>query len=300
MTPALTAQHAPAALQALLAELIDYAGLFPPASLDMSSAVANYARYAAGEYSWVLGRFILPASRLGEFKSAQKDVLIGIPWRLSALVGVDAGADHHAIAEFNRCNNSHAIVDTVEVKFSSTAEFKSLMEGVAPSICTYCEVPLSASTELLSWIRDRGARAKIRMGGVLPNAIPPARAVAHFIANCVVAGTALKATAGLHHPLRGLNRLTNEVNAPTSKMHGFLNLFLALLLAYDGATVEVIARVLDEECDRNFVFNDSEARWIAERIRTGQILAARERFAISFGSCSFDEPIEDLRDFRFL
>ena len=36
------------AIRALLTESIDYAGLFPPAGLDMASAVENYARYRAG------------------------------------------------------------------------------------------------------------------------------------------------------------------------------------------------------------------------------------------------------------
>ena len=54
------------ALHALIDGLIDYAGLFPPAALDMAEAARNYASYAQGEYAWVLGRFVVPAARLGE------------------------------------------------------------------------------------------------------------------------------------------------------------------------------------------------------------------------------------------
>ena len=59
---------------ALLSGLIDYAGLFPPASLAMAAAVANYDAYLRGEYSWILGRFIVPVARLEEFEKALADL----------------------------------------------------------------------------------------------------------------------------------------------------------------------------------------------------------------------------------
>ena len=39
--------HEVSALRALLDGIVDYAGLFPPAALDMSTAVRNYASYSA-------------------------------------------------------------------------------------------------------------------------------------------------------------------------------------------------------------------------------------------------------------
>ena len=53
-------------LRVLMNGLIDYAGLFPPAALDMATALRNYGAYRAGEYAWMLGRFVLPAARKGE------------------------------------------------------------------------------------------------------------------------------------------------------------------------------------------------------------------------------------------
>ena len=55
--------------------VVDYAGLFPPAGLDMRAAVGNYARYAAGPWAWALGRFIVPVSRLEELERAHKEHL---------------------------------------------------------------------------------------------------------------------------------------------------------------------------------------------------------------------------------
>src|SRR6185436_2132053 len=53
-------------LRVLLADLIDYAGLFPPAALSMQDAVRNYARYAEGEHAWMLGKFVVPEARRAE------------------------------------------------------------------------------------------------------------------------------------------------------------------------------------------------------------------------------------------
>ena len=57
-------------MEALLAQLIDYAGLFPPAKLDMGPTVRNYADYVAGDDAWMLGRLIVPVGRLEEFEAA--------------------------------------------------------------------------------------------------------------------------------------------------------------------------------------------------------------------------------------
>ena len=48
--------------RALLSELFDYAGLFPPARLDLDTAVRNYACYLDEPEAWMLSRFVVPAS----------------------------------------------------------------------------------------------------------------------------------------------------------------------------------------------------------------------------------------------
>ena len=55
-----------APVRAAFESLIDYAGLFPPAALPMAGAVAEYAEALRGEHAWMLGRFIVPASRIAE------------------------------------------------------------------------------------------------------------------------------------------------------------------------------------------------------------------------------------------
>ncbi len=312
-----TSQQTAASLLSLLSGLIDYAGLFPPAGLDMACAVANYARYATGEHSFALGRFIVPAGRLEEFQAAQASVGMETVWTLSALGIGDGETDVYAIREFNRRNSRHAIVDTIEVKADTAEAIDRIRQCLPNGITAYFEVPVGASLGLLSHIRNVGARAKFRTGGITAEAIPPPTAVASFITNCVAAGTAFKATAGLHHPVRCVKPLTYEPNAPSGKMHGFLNVFLAALFAHEGAPSQVIARVLDEEHSENFSFDGAQAYWRAAfgrdqtaeseldanagaGISSERIRAAREEFAISFGSCSFEEPIEDLRALQLL
>ena len=67
MTAAAETQKPAESLRALLEEVIDYAGLFPPSQLSMQEAVVNYAAYRSGELGWMLGRFVVPTARLDEF-----------------------------------------------------------------------------------------------------------------------------------------------------------------------------------------------------------------------------------------
>ena len=71
-------------LRILLRGLIDYAGLFPPASLDMADAVRNYAAYREGEHAWALGRFVVPAARLEEFERVARRADRFRAWTLGA------------------------------------------------------------------------------------------------------------------------------------------------------------------------------------------------------------------------
>src|SRR5215471_10308407 len=113
-------------LRILLTHLIDYAGLFPPAALEMPEAQRNYAAYRAGEYSWMLGRFVVPAARLDEVDPAWPIAAIGTPPR-------------------------H--VEVCEMKAQSALPDADL---------TYFEIPIDEDPARVAAL---GARAKIRLGG---------------------------------------------------------------------------------------------------------------------------------------
>jgi hypothetical protein len=219
------------ALRALLTELIDYAGMFPPAGLDLATAARNYAVYRQGEYSWMLGRFVAPAACAAEV-DRRFPVSVLAPDRKSERAG--------------------------ELE--------------------YIEIPVTGEPAGL------GARVKIRTGGLTAEAYPSDAELASFVCRAAAARVPFKATAGLHHPL------------PAPPMHGFVNLFLAASLAWHGGAEEDVRATLGE---RSFAFGE-DAEWGGRRLTAAQIRTARTEFAISFGSCSFEEPVEDLKRLGWL
>lgn len=301
------------ALDALLRGLIDYAGLFPPASQPMAAAVANYADYSRSEYSWILGRFILPVARLAEFEEALgksgDEIPAGEsnatkPWTLSALPGVDVAADLTRIREFNdRVGHSaHRIeIQSVEIKVTSPQEIERLSEIIPRELESYFEVPWSGNTRnCISAIANDGQRAKIRTGGETAGKFPSPESVIDFIRLCAAANVAFKATAGLHHPLRSQHRFTYQPDSPSGVMHGFLNVFLAAAYVRAGMDAALALELLKEQSAQTLHFDSDGVIWLEHRLTLRDIEAARDNFSISFGSCSFTEPVHDLRALHLL
>src|SRR5271170_2664246 len=192
------------AIEPFLNRLIDYAGLFPPAGLDMLTSTRNYASYRSGKYAWALGRLIVPVARLTEFSAALMDVGGDeqlTPWLLSALSMGNAEQDARLISELNK---KVAVVDVLESKAANLAEVHKLLSAAPPKITLYVEFPLKDCRQIIPALKEGNARAKIRTGGVTADAIPSVEQVAEFLAACAEAKVPFKATAGLHHPLRSV------------------------------------------------------------------------------------------------
>lgn len=300
-------------LRFLLENLIDYAGLFPPAELPMADAVKNYAAYRQSEYSWMLGKFIVPASRLEEFEQAAaefwpQDTESGF-WKLSVLGGANLKDD---LANINRFSRRHSfgeqaaavMIDTIEFKASTVAEIQDAMHVMHPTLTCFIEIPIADDperlTELLRAIGEEGAFAKVRTGGITANAFPSAENLARFIAASAEEDVAFKATAGLHHPLRSMNRLTYQPDSASAMMHGFLNVFLAAAFAQSGTSFGQLVEILDETSLEAFRIEERSITWRDEMLVVGHIRNARHLFSMSFGSCSFTEPIEDLQRLHLL
>lgn len=290
------------ALNALLNGAIDYAGLFPPAALSMTQAVERYARHLQDDSRWALARFIVPASRLPEFS----DAFYALPadlrnqtWLLSALLGDDAAADLQRIDEFNARFSGDAIIEAIELKASSVDAISRLR--LPKGFLTYVEIPLAENPEpLIEAIKRQGARAKARTGGVTAEAFPTPDQLARFLFLCAKHHAPFKATAGLHHPIRAPYRLTYEPDSPSATMFGFLNVLLAAVFALEGMTQADLATLLAETDLSQFQFDDDAARWRGFVAPIDAIERARAQFAISFGSCSFEEPIADLKNLQLL
>jgi hypothetical protein len=286
------------AVQHLLRHSIDYAGLFPPAGLDMQPAVSNYAEYSRGPDRWALGRFILPVSRFPEFAEAAQQAsangLVG-PWRLSALTAGDLAADLDAISRFNERGQGVGVIDTIELKAGTARAIQEAIHVIPDDLQAYFEVPLIPDPhELISSLAGSGARVKVRTGGVTSDAFPESADLARFIGVCIKAQVPFKATAGLHHAFRAEYPLTYERGSPKGLMFGFLNLFLSTAFVRGGMSPGDAVQVLEETSLATIQANEDSIGWQDHRLDLEAISRCREAI-VSFGSCSFTEPIGELQ-----
>jgi len=291
------------ALETLLAELIDYSGLFAPAALPMADAVANHAQYVSGAERRLLGRFIVPLARLDEFAAAvdglgERRPTASRPWRAAVIAGP---ADTATLRAFSARHGGTLVIDTIETKADAPEQIPAIAAALGAQYTVYVEVPVrSDPTPLLAALAAVGLRAKIRTGGMTPDAFPSPSEVMRFLSACVELGVPFKATAGLHHPLRGEYRLTYEPGAAHGTMYGFLNIFLAAALLRAGHPASAVAPLLEERDARALAFTADGITWRGLTVTTAELAAARTVLAASFGSCSFAEPVEDLHSLRLL
>jgi hypothetical protein len=301
-------------LSTLLADSLDYAGLFPPAGLDMPKAVAEYERHLVEDRVGMLSSFVCPAARLEELGRHAT----GRTWTLSIL-GTTAESpadaleiltgDLSRIASFldaNRGFTMAALELRVPLGFlGNAAGFEDFVRSVDDEVSLSPHAPGKIFYELgwdTHWPSLLGVLAqdsrlrggKIRTGGLEAPAFPSPEQVAGFLVAAREIQVPWKATAGLHHPLR---RFRPEVK---TKMHGFLNVFLGAALAYQGRDEAAVVELLNEEDAGAFRFSDEGATWRDHVLDRGLLSRTRAEFAQSFGSCSYQEPIEDLKEIGLL
>ncbi len=303
-------------LRTFLAGIVDYAGLFPPARLPLEQAIRAYVRYTREEAAWMLGRFVCPASRLPELTPLGRELFVGVPVLFSALGRgggtteeflTGLGADLDAVSAFRETHGAGVDVDAFETRVPADAlsgpeSLTALLDAAdrligSSGLSVYYEMPADGDvTTLAAGLRGRRDRGiKVRCGGLLPGDFPDGATLAHAVRVAVRAGVALKATAGLHHPLPRLDA------AIPARMHGFVNLFAAGILARTNEMEESeIGALLADEDPTHFLFSDEGLRWQDRQATVREIAAARRGSITSFGSCSFDEPRDDLRALGWL
>ena len=295
-------------LREFLTGIIDYAGLFPPAKLDMSSAVRAYAEYHENGDKDLLGRFVVPAGRLEEFAAVASALLPrhGEPWRLSAIGGDDLERTRTAVEHFNASHDlhssaGHAVCDTVEVPVSSHDDIRNAVTTFDESFSLFLEIsPAAEPAYLIAAIADTYASAKLRTGGVVETAIPTADQVLNFIELCVEYGVPFKATAGLHHAIRGRYPLSYERDSPTAMMFGYLNIFLAAAFCAAGSSPGAVLGALEETDPSQFRCDDVGVWWQDHVVIHEQLSVVRQAVATSFGSCSFSEPVDEARNLHLI
>lgn len=293
--------------------LIDYAGIFPPASLSLGEAIQHHAAYLSDQDAWMLGRFVLPASRLAELEpylplfSAQKRLGCAVLGRKSdskesCLAGLSA--DLEQVKAIREKYGEVVKIDVLELPLPAIAIDEEILTRIAAEVHdkgleVYCELTIPVNQD---WLQDLDRMAshdgfglKLRMGGLTANAFPSPEQVAIALQACRDRKLAMKFTAGLHHPIR---MYRNEVG---THMHGFINVFAAGMLAYVyNLEAGDILKILTDEEPEHFSFTDEGLAWKDKIIPVPDIIKLRTEFLRSFGSCSFAEPREDLRILKLL
>jgi hypothetical protein len=302
----------PASLRALLARSIDYAGMFPPCSLCLEPALKNQAEYVHSPDAWMLGAFVLGTAQFDSTRQLLAQFDAQHPLRVAALgpktAGVDAfleavdGADA-AIRSLSRHNVDLISISHLEMFLPDKIDIVSLKEArsILGDLPVFWEAPPDRSEQSIALLAEFNSDAdsptfgyKLRTGGVTADAFPTSMRIAKALVTPATHQLPIKFTAGLHHPLR---QYREEVQ---TKMHGFLNVLGAAVLAAEHRwNEEQTAMMLEDENAKSFSFTDDFFSWREWRIGTER-LQYRRRFVVSFGSCSFDEPREDLRALNLL
>ena len=301
-----------ASLRALLERSIDYAGLFPPAGLALEPALTNHARYVRLDDNWMLGAFVLPVAQFGAAKQFLPHFDPAHPVGISALgpKTENAAAFREALLETDaaiRSLSAHNVdlvsIRQLEMFLPADVDSSLLSEtrSIVGNLPAFWEAPAERAERTIALLAEHNSNAdhptfgyKMRTGGVTADAFPTSAQIAPALVAPATHQVPIKFTAGLHHPLR---QYREEVQ---TKMHGFLNVLGATVLAAEHKwDAEQTAAMLEDEDAGSFKFDDEFFAWRDWKIDL-QRLRDRRRFVTSFGSCSFDEPREDLRALNLL
>jgi hypothetical protein len=296
-------------VRARLNGVVDYAGTFPPAKLELAEALANYARARTGKHAWMLGRCVVPASLLGDFvrvalnggsKDRPLQKGIGSPWPLSLIAKGDA-AEREMVQRFNMESQGRAVIAALEFPPLSSAEIDEIAHQTPEGVEVFFEVPLGEDfAGRVATDASHGARVKIRTGGVVANAFPDATELVRCMRVCANARVAFKASAGLHHAVCGRYALTYEADSALASMYGFLNICVAATLVHMGGPDAAAVDALREGSAKAFAFTSGGLVWRDRTLPTADLADARRSFFRSFGSCAFSEPVEDLERLRLM
>src|SRR5205809_3317203 len=298
-------------LHALLATSIDYAGMFPPCSLDLESALRNQAEYVRSPDAWMLGAFVLPVEQFNAARQllSQFDPLH--PLRVAVLGPKTANADAFleavdkadAAIRWLSSNVDLVAISHLEMFLPHDVDLALLDEArsILGDLPAFWEGPPDRAQGIIAFLAEHNSDAdlatfgyKLRTGGVRADAFPTSAEIAEALVTPATHQLPIKFTAGLHHPIR---QFRDEVK---TKMHGFLNVLGAAVLAAEHRwDAHQTLLMLEDESVDSFSFTDDFFAWHEWKIDI-QRLKYRRKFVTSFGSCSFDEPREDLRTLRLL
>ena len=288
------------ALRAALAHFIDYAGLFPPAALDLQTTVANHDRYARSSEGWMLGRLVVPLSR----STRSPQLLARLPaternWTIAVLVG--AGDPIESVpAAIDRFTHRR------EQRASPSARWRRRRPAwmhcpAVPdhhvTLERFVEVPLDATRDTwLDALAGVGCMPRSRTGGLTADRFPSPASLASLLAACAQPRPAAQ---GHGWPAPRDARCVPahlRTGSPSGVMHGFVNLLVAALILRTGAgTAADAQRALEVHDPREFTLDEDAISWEGHAFSAAACADTRAHLLRSVGSCSFEEPVADLR-----
>lgn len=286
--------------------LIDYAGVFPPASLSMPDAVAGYRTMMESDDRWIVGRFLVRASQLQELAAVATHSLVAgdQPWSIGVVLDTSPGAGASLGQDFQREMSPAMSIAAFELMLEPGTDPGSLIDTVAtidPDLAVFIEVdrvePLDDQIRAIGdALRDRGRRggAKLRCGGLTKDDFPTVDEVTEFLWAASFADVAFKATAGLHQPIRHRDQTIGGWR------HGFVNLLIGSVAADAGQPRSVVREIVAESDPTAFSITPVAASWKDVVLPGSAIRRSRLRGLVAFGSCDIDEPKEALAGLSFL
>jgi hypothetical protein len=300
-----------ASLETLLAKSIDYAGMFPPCSLALEPALQNHAQYVRSSEAWMLNAFVLSIEQFDAAKQLLSLFDPAHPLRVAALGPKSANADAFLealedtdVAIRSLSSNVDLVsISQLEMFLPQDVDVGLLKEArsIVGNLPVFWEAPPERAEQIIALLAEHDSDEesatfgyKLRTGGVTADAFPTSSQIAAALVTPATHQVPIKFTAGLHHPIR---QFRDEVK---TKMHGFLNVLGAATLAAEHRwDAKQAAIMLEDESVDSFSFEKDFFSWCGWKIDIER-LRYRRRFVASFGSCSFDEPREDLRALRLL
>jgi hypothetical protein len=261
--------------------LVDDAAVFPPGDAPLPEAVTAYQARRDEWYADLIGPLVVKDTQLPDVPPdvPVSVVLTGGAGAVAGVAGLAVKRGRHLVAVEAAVRDLDDIAGNA--RRLSRAVDAARADGGLDDALVYVELPqtdptpdwLAAADEIAS----AEHRLKLRTGGIEAHLFPGAATVAAWIDAALDRETPFKCTAGLHHAIRHRDHETGFEH------HGFLNVLLATGLAFDGSTVDDVARLLD----------DRYANDLVAMARQTDLENARRWFT-SYGSCSVTDPLDDL------
>lgn len=271
-----------AELTTLLDGLCDDAALFPPGNLPLEEAVPAHLAHRSSAHRHVVGPFVVAASQLDRLAPLLQD---GQPGSFEVSVTVPSPSEVAAVLAAAGAIEALRVV-ALEVVVPDGVPVATVVPALDDALAGRAEVVVFVELPrddrrpaLVEALGGTPYLAKLRLGGVRAELYPDEQELAAAVVATARAGLPFKATAGLHHAVRNTDPETGF------EQHGFLNVLAAVEAALAGANEPAVVAILA----------DRDAENIASMVqalgaRTDRV---REQFR-SFGTCSIDEPVEEL------